>query len=543
MKTQTYFSKVFLTFFLLTCCNLSILAKVSLPPLVSDGMVLQRGAPLKIWGTASPGEKVNLTFMKKQYHTVADEAGNWSIGLPALKAGGPYFMTVNDISLKDILVGDVFLCSGQSNMELTVNRVMDKYAEEIASYENSFVRYVKVPYAYDFSHPLNDLQAVEWKPMTKEYVQNFSALCYFFSKLLEEKTGVPVGIINSSWGGTPVEAWISEEGLKNFPEYVNQKTLYEDAALVDQIKKTEKLYQSAWNKQVYRSDVGLHGEIPWYAEAYNDTDWELVDMFSDNWALRNGRPLNGTHWFRKEFLVPDGWAGKDVVLRLGCMVDADSVYVNGHFVGSVSYQYPPRVYQVPAGFLKEGKNQLTVRLFSYASCPSFIKEKPYKLLCGNQEVNLEGAWKHKIGTVMPPSPSSTAFHYTPIGLYNGMIHPLRHYVFKGVIWYQGESNVDRWREYSSLLTAMITDWRALFQNENLSFYVVELADFLAPNDPGRAAWAELRKQQAKVAQENMYVTLIKNSDTGEWNDIHPLDKKTPAIRLVEAVIQNEKQNK
>lgn len=506
-------------------------------------MVLQREVPLKIWGTASPGEKVNLTFMEKQYHTIADEAGNWTIGLPALESGGPYSMTVNDISVKDILVGDVFLCSGQSNMELAVDRVMDKYAEEIASYENSSVRYVKVPYAYDFLQPLNDLQAVKWQPMTQEYVQSFSALCYFFSKLLEEKTGVPVGIINSSWGGTPIEAWISEDGLKDLPAYVNQKTLYEDAALVAQIKETEQLHQSAWNKQLYRSDAGLHGEIPWYAESYNDTDWEWVDMFSDNWALRNGRPLNGTHWFRKEFVVPDGWAGKDVVLRLGCMVDADSVYVNGHFVGAVSYQYPPRVYQVPAKYLKKGKNQLTVRLFSYGSCPSFVKEKPYKLLCGNQEINLEGRWKHKIGTVMPPSPSSTAFHYTPVGLYNGMIHPLQHYVFKGVVWYQGESNVDRWREYSSLLTAMIADWRALFQNENLPFYVVELADFLAPNDPGRAAWAELRKQQAKAAQESPCVTLIKNSDTGEWNDIHPLDKKTPATRLVNAVIQNEKQNK
>lgn len=543
MKTQTYFGRVLGALLLYACCSFGLSAKVTLPALVSNGMVLQREVPLKIWGTACPGEKVNLTFMKKQYHTVADETGNWTIGLPALKAGGPYSMSINDITLKEILVGDVFLCSGQSNMELTVNRVMDKYAQEITQYENSSIRYVKVPYAYDFSHPLNDLQAVKWQSMTQEYVQSFSALCYFFSKLLEEKTGVPVGIINSSWGGTPIEAWISEDGLKDFPAYVNQKTLYEDAALVDQIKKTEQLHQLAWNKQLYRSDSGLHGEIPWYAESYNDTDWEWVDMFSDNWALRNGRPLNGTHWFRKEFVVPDGWAGKDVVLRLGCMVDADSVYVNGHFVGSVSYQYPPRVYQVPAKYLKEGKNQLTVRLFSYGSCPSFVKEKPYKLLCGNQEINLEGRWKHKIGTVMPPSPSSTAFHYTPVGLYNGMIHPLQHYVFKGVVWYQGESNVGRWREYSSLLTAMIADWRALFQNGNLPFYVVELADFLAPDDPGRTDWAALRKQQAKAAQENTHVTLIKNSDTGEWNDIHPLDKKTPATRLVNAVIQNEKQNK
>ncbi len=543
MKPQTCCKRVLWTFLLFVCCSFGVSAKVTLPALVSDGMVLQREVPLKIWGKASPGEEVNLTFMKKQYHTTADEAGNWSIELPALKAGGPYSMTVNDISLKDILVGDVFLCSGQSNMELTVNRVMDKYAQEIAQYENSSIRYVKVPYAYDFSHPIDELQAVKWQPMTKEYVQSFSALCYFFSRLLEEKTGVPVGIVNSSWGGTPIEAWISEKGLKDFPEYVNQKAVFVDTALVAQIQHTEQLHRQAWNGQLYASDAGMHGEVPWYSEAYDDSDWESVDMFSDNWALCNGRPLNGAHWFRKEFTVPGEWAGKDAVLRLGCIVDADSVYVNGHFVGTVSYQYPPRIYRVPAEFLKEGKNLITVRLFSYSSVPSFVKEKPYKLLCGSQEINLEGTWKHKTGAVMPPSPSSTAFHYTPVGLYNGMIHPLRHYVFKGVIWYQGESNVDRWSEYSSLLTAMIADWRTLFQNETLPFYVVELADFLAPDDPGRMAWAELRKQQAKAAKENTHVRLIKNSDTGEWNDIHPLDKKTPAARLVNAVIQQETQNK
>lgn len=541
MKAPNLFKGLLFVLCLLVACPLKLVAKVTLPVLVSDGMVLQRDVPLTIWGMADSGENVKVVFQKKQYKVVADKYGKWSVTLPAMKAGGPYSMSINDITLKDILVGDVFLCSGQSNMELTVNRVMDKYAEEINAYENTSIRYVKVPYAYDFSRPLNELKSVRWQPMTKEYIQSFSALCYFFSKLFEEKTGVPVGIVNSSWGGTPVESWISEEGLKEFPEYVHRKTLYEDTLLVSQIKRTEQLNQMAWNRLLYQSDKGLHEQIPWYSELYDDSNWEKVDMFSDNWALRNGRPLNGTHWFRKEFVVPDGWAGKEVVLRLGCMVDADSVYVNGHFVGAVSYQYPPRIYKIPATFLKGGKNQLTIRLFSYGSCPSFVKEKPYKLLCDGQEINLEGIWKHKIGIVMPSAPSSTAFHCVPVGLYNGMIHPLRHWAFKGVVWYQGESNVGRWREYSSLLTSLIADWRALFHDRNLPFYIVELADFLAPDDPGRAAWAELRTQQAKTARENTSVTLIKNSDTGEWNDIHPLDKKTPAARLVDAVIQNEKQ--
>lgn len=540
MKTHFILGRLLLGLTLLASCDFGAFAKVVLPVLVSDGLVLQRNAPLTIWGTADPAEKVCVKFQKKQYKVTADENGKWTVTLPAMKAGGPYSMTINDIVLNDILVGDVFLCSGQSNMELPVNRVMDKYADEIEGYENTSVRYVKVPYSYDFSQQKEDIRPVTWRPMTTENVKDFSAICYFFSRLLEEKTNVPVGIINASWGGTPVEAWVSEKGLQNFPEYVHQKALYEDTELVSRITETERLHQQAWNKVLYKSDAGLHGVTPWYAEDYDDSDWEKVDMFSDNWAIRNGRPLNGVHWFRKDFFVPEDWSGKEAVLRLGCIVDADSVFVNGHFVGTVSYQYPPRIYKVPSKLLKKGKNQLTVRLFSYGGRPSFVKEKPYKLICDGKEVNLEGGWKHKIGTVMPPSPSSTAFHYTPVGLYNGMIYPLRHYTFKGVVWYQGESNVGRWSEYSSLLGALIADWRTLFKDETLPFYIIELADFLAPDDPGRAAWAELRKQQAKTACENTHVTLIKNSDTGEWNDIHPLDKKTAATRLVEAVIQNEK---
>lgn len=533
MKTHVT-SKLRLTFFFI-CIALAAEAKVKLPTLIADGMVIQREQPVKLWGSADPGEKVIITFNKKRYETTADEKGAWEVTTNPMKAGGPYTMSVNDITLKDILVGDVFLCSGQSNMELMVSRVMDKYADEVKAYENPMIRYIKVPYAYDYNAPQADIRPAKWNALTQEHVMNYSAICYFFAKLLYEKTKVPVGLINSSWGGTPVEAWISEEGLKDFPAYVHQKAMYESKELVRQIQQTEGRHSQAWRNELYRSDIGLHEATPWYAADYDDSKWEETDMFSPEWATDGWRPVNGSHWFRRTVEIPESWKGKDAVLRLGCMVDADSVFVNGSFVGTISYQYPPRIYKVPARLLRPGTNQITIRLISNAGYPSFVREKPYKLICGNEEVSLEGNWKHRVGTRMPSAPGGTAFNCMPIGLYNGMIAPLKNCVFKGAVWYQGESNVSRWQEYASLLTAMMKDWRRLFGNEALPFYIVELADFLAPDDPGRKAWAALRSQQAKAADEDPHATLIKNSDTGEWNDIHPLDKKTAAGRIVEAV--------
>lgn len=512
-------------------------AKIVLPNLISDGMVLQRGTPVKIWGKADSGEKIQLTFLKKKYQAVADSLGNWQIDLPALKPGGPFSMSINDITLQNILIGDVFLCSGQSNMELMVSRVMDKYADEVNQYENPSIRYLKVPYAYDFNTPLSDIKSMAWKPLTKDNVMGYSALCYFFAKLLYEKTGVPVGIVNSSWGGTPVEAWISEEGLKDYPIYLNQKSLYSSEELMNEIQRTGARHGRQWQAVLHASDKGLHDTTLWYDENLDDSAWDSVDMFSSQWGSNGWRPINGSHWFRQSVEVPASWKGKDAVLRLGCIVDADSVYVNGHFVGSVSYQYPPRIYKVPASVLKPGKNQITVRLISNGGYPHFVKEKPYKLVCGSEEVNLSTTWKHRVGTVMPSMPGgSVAFQNMPLGLYNGMIAPLLNYQFKGVVWYQGESNVGKWKEYSSLLVSLMNDWRSKFGNAQLPFYIIELASFMSPDNPGKFAWGKLQEQQADAVSKVSNATLIKNSDTGEWNDIHPLDKKTAAGRLVEAVL-------
>ena len=551
------FNKVRLSLAVLLClCATSMVdAKVKLPALISDGMVLQREQPIKVWGTADAGESVQVKFLKNAtptgvkggklkvaYTVTADANGRWTLTLPAMKPGGPYILQVNDIELKDILVGDVWLCSGQSNMELPVSRVTDMFRDEIAAYENTNIRQLKVPNIFNFHAPQADLpDYVAWKPLTQENVMNFSALGYFFAKAMYEQNSIPVGLINSSWGGTPVEAWISEEGLKEFPKYINDKRQYEDDAYLKSIKQTEGLSFYRWNTSLYQGDAGLHEATPWYAANYNDKDWKTVDLFSTDWGTNGLNPINGSHWFRKEVEVPQDWNGKEATLRLGCIVDADSVYVNGTFVGTISYQYPPRIYTIPAGVLKAGKNTVTIRLISNNSYPHFVKEKPYKIICGNEEVSLQGEWKYRLGAPMPPAPGMMFFCYEPVCLYNAMIAPLQNYGIRGVLWYQGESNVDRRNEYAALLTALIADWRNTFGNPELPFYIVELADFLSRDDvSGRQAWAEMRKEQAKVAETNRNTRLIRNSDLGEWNDIHPLDKKTLGQRAAESALENNK---
>lgn len=550
------FNKVRLSLAVLLClCATSMVdAKVKLPALISDGMVLQREQPIKVWGTADAGESVQVKFLKNAaptgvkggklkaaYTVTADANGRWTLTLPAMKPGGPYILQVNDIELKDILVGDVWLCSGQSNMELPVSRVTDMFRDEIAAYKNTNIRQLKVPNIFNFHAPQADLpDYVAWKPLTQENVMNFSALGYFFAKAMYEKNSIPVGLINSSWGGTPVEAWISEEGLKEFPKYINDKRQYEDDAYLKSIKQTEGLSFYRWNTSLYRGDAGLHEATPWYAANYNDKDWKTVDLFSTDWGNNGLNPINGSHWFRKKVEVPQEWNGKEATLRLGCIVDADSVYVNGTFVGTVSYQYPPRIYTIPAGVLKAGKNTVTIRLISNNGYPHFVKEKPYKIICGNEEVSLQGEWKYRLGASMPPAPGMMFFCYKPVCLYNAMIAPLQNYGIRGVLWYQGESNVDRRNEYAALLTAMIADWRSTFDKPELPFYIVELADFLSKDDVGgRQAWAEMRKEQAKVAETNRNTRLIRNSDLGEWNDIHPLDKKTLGQRAAESALETD----
>mgnify|MGYP004443317123 FL=1 len=525
-------------------------AAVKLPKLISNGMVVQRGEPVKLWGWADPGETVAVaakSLVKKPKYkasatAVADADGKWEVELPAMPAGGPYALTIGDVTVSDVLSGDVLLCSGQSNMQLPVNRVTDMFADEIAAYENPQIRHFTVPNVVEFHKPAEDLPYGDWRALTQDNVMQFSALAYFLAKELYARNGgVPVGIVNSSWGGTPIEAWISEDCLASFPMAIAEKRIYEDDGYRQRIKQLESENYARWDRNLYALDPGKQAKVQWSADGLDVSDWADVDMLSKEWASDGLNPANGSHWWRKSVNLPASAAGKEAVLRMGCIVDADSVYVNGQFVGTISYQYPPRIYKVPAGLLREGENNITVRMLSQNGFPHFVAEKPYKLICDGAEYSLEGTWKYRRGAVMPHGPGMEFWCYKPTVLYNAMIHPLANCKFAAAVWYQGESNVDRRNQYAQLLQTMIANWRHDLDDAELPFYIVELAGFLSPDDTvGQASWAQMRAQQAKAAEATEGATLIHNSDLGEWNDIHPLDKKTLARRIADAMLGEKK---
>lgn len=526
--------------------------EVTLPQIIADNMVVQCDAPVAIWGKALPGEIVRVTanrgkkgnsYKKAEATVKADTDGRWIVELPPMKTGSSYIITVNEHQINNVTPGYVFLCSGQSNMELPVRRVTDMFADEVAACTNLDVREFAVPNDYSFEGPLDDVRPTAWKSINPDDGLNFSALAYFFGKEMNTLTGVPVGLVRSCWGGTPVEAWMSDAAISDYPRAVNQKRIYDDPDYRYAIKQLEQQNYYHWNSVMDRSDPGLTASERWYSPTLDISDWTSVDLLDTSWATDGLNPVNGSHWFRKDFTLDADAAGREGVIRMGCIVDADSVYVNGVFVGSTGYQYPPRIYKIPAGVLKDGTNNVTVRLISQSGTPHFVPEKPYKVIVGDREINLDGDWSYHQGAPMIAGPAMEFWCYKPVVLYNAMIAPLSHCRFAGVVWYQGESNVDTRNLYSPMLQSMIADWRNTFDDDNLKFYIVELADFLADSDvDGRRAWAEMREQQADAVKRTPGARLIHNSDLGEWNDIHPLDKKTLAKRICSAVMDDISNN-
>lgn len=523
--------KIFCVFLCLTTlCE----AKVKLPSLISDGMVLQREQVVQVWGFADPGENILLNFRKKKYTTEADANGNWRIALPAMKAGGPYTMTINDIEVKDILIGDVYLCAGQSNIELPMSRVTDLYLEEVSTYSNPMIRYLRVPITYNHFTPQAETLPTSWKELTPANAMSFSAVAYFFAKEMYAKDNVAIGLINTGVGGSPVEAWISEEGLKPFPAYLNEREVYRSEEYVAEIRKVDQMKNRHWNSVLYAGDPGINETPKWFDAAYNDAEWATVDLFDTSWNNNGKNTINGSHWFRKEVNIPADKAGKAAVLRMGCIVDADSIFVNGVFVGTTAYEYPPRIYTLPEGLLKAGKNTITVRVIGYGNRAHFVPEKPYKIVFDDSEVSLEGNWKYKLGAPMPAMRGGVGFQNLPVGLYNSMIVPIAQYAVKGTIWYQGESNVTRYNEYYDMLTTMIAVWRETFGLPELPFAIIELAQFGHPsNTHMQKEWDTFRAVQKKVAEDTPNAVLVPAKDLGEWNDIHPLNKKDVGIRTAE----------
>ena len=508
-------------------------SQIRLPKLISDGMVLQRDKPLKIWGWASPKEKISIDFNKKTYKVITPETGKWEVTLPQYPAGGPFEMTLkgkNEVKIKDILIGDVWFCSGQSNMVHQMELHSVTYANDIAQANNSAIRYFGIPTSTNLNATNDDFNKGSWKVCNPENVRQFSAVAYFFAKKIYDKYQVPIGLINASVGGTPIEAWISQAGFKDFAKINETIAKNKDTAYVNGFNRRFNRPQTP----IVIQDKGLNGTKTWFDVSYQPKGWKSINI-PGYWEDQGIKDLNGTVWYRREIEIPASIIGKPVSVFLGRIIDADILYINGKQVGVTTYQYPQRRYQIPSDLLKAGKNLFVIKVTNTAGKGGFVPDKPYYLFSEKDTIDLKGTWQYKVGEVFSPVQGNLDGGFSaqnqPTALYNAMVAPSINFAIKGFLWYQGETNSGKADEYVKLQPAQISDWRTKWNQSDLPFLYVQLPNFMDANYlPNESQWAALRDAQLKslsVPNTAMAVGI----DVGEWNDIHPDNKKTVGERL------------
>lgn len=406
----------------------------------------------------------------------------------------------------------------------------ERYADDIANANYPQIRHFFIPTLNNLQHPQDDLPSGYWKSANPEDVRRFSAVAYFFAKTINDKYHIPIGLINASVGGTPIEAWTSEAGLKEFPAVINTIQKNKDTAYINDINRKALASKASPSKQ---QDKGLTGVENWFDTSYIPKRWHNINI-PGYWEDQGLKDLDGVVWYRREIDVPSSMTGMPAKIALGRIVDADYLYVNGVLVGNTTYQYPQRRYQLPAGLLKPGKNILVIRVINNSGKGGFIPDKPYYLTAGGQTIDLEGNWQYKVGEVFVPHPNvieGISSQNQPTALFNAMVAPVINYTVKGILWYQGESNISNASKYGKLLPALIIDWRLQWKQGDIPFIYVQLPNFQDVQYlPSESDWAVLREAQLKtlsVPNTGMAVAI----DLGEWNDIHPDNKKAIGVRL------------
>ena len=510
-------------------------AQIRLPALIRDSMILQRDQKVNIWGWASANEKVRVVFNKRKYTATSDAAGKWKLQLPATKAGGPYTIELsasNKIVIRDVLFGDVWFCSGQSNMVHQMNIHDVTYGQEIANANHPDIRQFWIPTRTHLGSPQIDLPKGYWKAAVGEDIRPFSAVAYFFAKKINNQYNIPVGIINASVGGTPIEAWMSEEGFMDFPSIQNVIAKNKDTGYTNTLLRNP---PPVAYRQRPSADAGLSGPLKWFDVAFEAKGWREINI-PGYWEDQGIKDLNGVIWYRRVIDIPKTMAENPAKLFLGRIVDDDELYINGIQIGKTGYQYPQRRYSVPANTLHAGKNIFVIRVTNTNGKGGFVPDKPYYLFNGTDTVSLAGSWQYKVGAVFEPLKDRVqGFPFSaqnqPSSLYNAMVAPATEYTIKGICWYQGESNAGRANEYRRLLPALINDWRIKWNENTLPFLYVQLPGFMDYNYlPSESQWAILREAQLHtLAIPNTAMTVA--IDLGEWNDIHPDNKKDVGERM------------
>lgn len=516
------------------------IAQPRLPKIFGDSMVLQRNAPLRIWGWASPAESITIQFHNQSKTVQANASGAWEAVLAAEPAGGPYQLQVKGkttITLQGLLLGDLWVCSGQSNMEMPVNSGWGKVVnaeEEVSTASYPAIRLFTVEKNIE-GQPVDDVKGGKWETCSPQSVAAFSAVGYFFGRTLHQELKVPIGLISSNWGGTNIESWISNTGFKSEPYYKELVALAPVQSTAEMKANREKKLQE-YLKTVQLDKIDISDVSQWPQAEYDDSKWNTMKA---PLLWENQKPsinIDGLVWLRKEVVIDEADAGKPAVLKLAMIDDNDVTYVNGVKVGGITGYNVPRVYNINTGVLKKGKNVIVVRVEDTGGGGGIYGEQAdCSLTIEGKTVSLAGDWKYRVEKMIVPGLGPNDY---PSILYNAMIHPIEKLSIKGAIWYQGENNAGRAVEYRKAMPLLINDWRKRFQQPNLPFYYVQLTSFNSANGNSNdgSTWAELREAQTmatSLPNTGMAVTI----DIGDSKDIHPRNKQDVGKRLAGLALQ------
>ncbi len=505
---------------------------IQLPPLFGDNMVLQRDMEVAVWGTAEPGGTVQISINDKEASAKVGEDGKWEVNLPPMQAGGPFEFSVNgarDTTFTNVMIGDVWVASGQSNMEWQLQATVDNYEEEIANANYPNIRLFDVE--RDLSTvELNQLRKpVTWKECSPETIPTFSAVAYFFGRELHQEYDVPIGLISSSWGGTPSEAWTSKGTIRDFEPFGEQiAEMEKEATTPEEAEANMQAAQNEREKIIREANEKINAAG--FTPDFDYAEWKTMEI-PTLWESAGLRNYDGFVWFRKEITLPSAMAGNSLTLHLGNIDDADVTWFNGEKIGETNAHNELREYEVPANLVKAGSNEIVIRVQDTGGGGGLYgPAEEMKIVSGSFSVSLAGDWQYN-ETIEPQLPQLNNSPHQPAVLYNAMINPLIPYGIKGAIWYQGESNAGRAYQYRSIFPAMIEDWRSNWGIGEFPFLFVQLANFMERKpEPADDAWAELREAQLmtlRLPNTGMAVTI----DIGEADDIHPRNKQDVGKRL------------
>ena len=522
---------------------------MKLANLFSDNLILQRDRPVPIWGWSKPGDRVTVKFAGQQKTATTDATGKWLVTLDPLPVSvEPCELIAGDCRVKNVLVGDVWLDSGQSNMQMTLDSSANASAEVTAA-NHPGLRLFTVPNIAKLE-PQTDVEAA-WQVCSPATSRTFSAVAYFFGREVWQRTGIPIGLINCSWGGTRIASWMSRAALLTDP--ASRAELESVAASLASASTQPPFDQEKWEHALGTPDPGNAGFAKgWAAPDHDDHAWPAMELPS-SWQFA-GLNFSGVFWFRREVNVPAAAAGQPAVLQIGACDKIDVTYFNGVQVGATGFETKsswntPRVYSIPGKLLRPGRNLIAVRVYSNCFQGGMIgPADTMKLSVANAPARpLTGPWRyqveHNFGYVEPPPmpglPPGDGNANTPHILYNSMVTPLVPAAIRGVLWYQGESDANRARHYRTLFPLLIRDWRRAFGQPELPFYFVQLANFMAPQGaPAESGWAELREAQTLTLHEP-HTGMAVAIDIGDGQDIHPKNKQDVGKRLAQHALANE----